>query len=91
MKWGPLKEDVVLDYSGERSSNLVQSPQTISSHRSTTSSRRPGVAITGTVRVKFTELVRCGKCRRLWFGGAVHSPHWKDGKLVDCQNDEVRR
>lgn len=62
------------------------------SHRNTTSSRRPGRAIEGTVRTTAPRLVKCLDCghHRYNLGGA-HSPHWRDGVLVDCVGREVKR
>lgn len=64
----------------------------IPSHRSTTSSRKPGAAITGTVQVELRRLERCAHCDRLWHGGDVHATHWSSsGELVDCVGRPVRR
>lgn len=62
----------------------------IRSVRYTTSSRRPGVSIQGTVMVRRGDLVSCPDCGGLWFGGAVHAPHWRDGVLVDCLGRRVQ-
>lgn len=61
------------------------------SHRSTTSSRRPGAAITGTVHVRKRQLVACEKCHRLRIDlGGAHGPlvH-PDGSVTDCTGDVV--
>lgn len=56
------------------------------SHRSTTSSRRPGAAITGTVHVRKRRLVACEKCHRLRIDlGGTHGPlAHSDGSVTDC-------
>jgi len=67
------------------------------SHRSTTSSRKPGVAIEGAVAIRQARCVRCEKCggMRLVMNDP-HSPHApryvvKDGAKVkiDCAGEEV--
>lgn len=60
------------------------------SHRSTTSSRRPGVAIVGTVAYRITRLAECPHCgvlRRISAG--PHAPRYVDGRRVDCRGVEV--
>lgn len=62
------------------------------SHRSTTSSRKPGAAITGTVHVRTRKLIACEKCHRLRIDlGGAHGPlvH-PDGSVTDCVGDVVR-
>lgn len=56
------------------------------SHRSTTSSRRPGKAIEGTVHYEVRQVVPCPACgsMRLDLGGP-HAPRYgKEGRVVDC-------
>lgn len=83
-----LETDVVLDFTGAKPEPLY-----IPSHRHTTSSRRPGVDIAGTVRVRFAALSVCDGCKALRYGSGPHSPHWitRDGRhvQVDCAGREV--
>lgn len=61
------------------------------SHRSTTSSRRPGKAIEGTVSYEVGSIVRCPDCgfmRRAHPG--PHAPRLTaDNRRVDCAGREV--
>ena len=67
------------------------------SHRSTTSSRRPGVAVEGSVHVKLGQCVRCEVCggiRRVYVVPQLpHATRWveRDGAWIriDCSGDEV--
>jgi hypothetical protein len=67
----------------------------VASHRSTTSSRRPGVAIEGTVRRELVQLARCPDCpgHPKRFGTGPHAPRWvvRDGRhvKVDCAGREI--
>lgn len=56
------------------------------SHRSTTSSRRPGKAIEGTVHYEVRQVVQCPACGSMRFDlGGPHAPRLgKDGRQVDC-------
>lgn len=56
------------------------------SHRSTTSSRRPGKAIEGTVHYEVLSIVRCEACGSMRYNlGGPHSPRYgDDGRVVDC-------
>lgn len=50
----------------------------VASHRSTTSSRRPGVEITGTVfaiRSQAITCVKCGRLRTVTYGDTQPGPH----------------
>lgn len=61
------------------------------SHRSTTSSRRPGKAIEGMVHYDVRQVVRCPDCgfMRFEFGGP-HAPRWQCDRQVDCVGREVK-
>lgn len=69
--------------------------ETTASHRSTTSSRLPGRAITGTVRRGRHQVVTCAVCcqPKVDLGPGAHAPHWESrgGELVqvDCVGREV--
>lgn len=68
--------------------------ETVASHRSTTSSRHPGVQFKGTVRHQLLELQPC-ECGGVRPGAGPHSPHWvrrPSGTVqVDCMGREVFR
>jgi hypothetical protein len=72
-------------------SSAPESVPTAPSFRSTTSSRKPGRAIQGTVRVKLVGLVWCsaGCGHRRYASTSPHAPRWKDGVLVDCRGKQV--
>lgn len=58
--------------------------QTVSSRRSTTSSRHPGRQFEGVVHACIAQLVACAKCGTLRRGRGPHAPRWRDGVVVDC-------
>lgn len=47
-------------------------PPFVPSRRHTTSSRKPGVDVQGTVRIVAVPLIRCDNCGTKWRGGTVH-------------------
>jgi hypothetical protein len=55
------------------------------SQRFTTSSRRPGAVIHGTVHTRAASIVPCPSCGGLRkdYGGP-HAARWERGRLVDC-------
>lgn len=66
------------------------------SHRSTTSSRKPGAEVRGVVYRVQPQVFRCEACGswRLYGVGRPHSPHFVSRAaglvLVDCTGAEVR-
>jgi hypothetical protein len=78
--------------SPEKSSGEPLRSVVVASQRYTTSSRRPGEVIHGTVSRRLSRPETCGKCGGVWYGGTVHSPHFNDARvLVDCVGSEVHR
>ena len=67
----------------------------VSSHRATTSSRKPGAVFTGNVRHERNTLNRCPNCGgfRLLLSAGPHAPHWVSHgsalTLVDCVGKEI--
>lgn len=70
--------------------------QFIRSVRHTTSSRRPGVDVVGTVRVRYVPLQVCPDCGVTCSGTVEpgrHAPHWASSgprRLLNCVGEEVR-
>ncbi|PZR07064.1 MAG: hypothetical protein DI536_28830 [Archangium gephyra] len=69
--------------------NLVPAERGLS-HRTTSSSRRPGKAIEGTVNYAVRSIVRCPDCGGWRYDSPhPHSPHWRNGVQVDCIGREL--
>lgn len=68
-----------------------RSAELVASFRSTTSSRKPGAAIEGTVWRRKRQLIACSKCHRLRVDlGGPHAPQaHPDGSVTDCMGDVV--
>ena len=72
-------------YSRESEWSNVLGPVVGISHRSTTSSRRPGKAIEGSVHYEIKSVVVCPTCNGLRrMSSGPHAPHWHNGVMVDC-------
>jgi len=69
---------------------MKEEPKYISSQRSTTSSRKPGVDIQGTVKVKYAPLVDCAECgKKTTVPGRQHRARYVDAPcghlhVVNC-------
>lgn len=70
----------------------VFAPERGLSHRSTTSSRRPGKAIEGTVSYRVRQIVKCPKCGGFRYDSPhPHAPRWEGTRQVDCEGRPIAK